>query len=135
MAPHLMEDPSFSPGFRFSVLDGIVLTIGTVATIGFAMINFWIGIAIGFVVLHFFLFCNILRMSRSLELLWAGIFTVLAILTMAELIIWPLAFTLSVLVTLFVAMIEARRPSYHGVAWRTLNPNLPEWWQAHTSGT
>ena len=129
-----MDDPAFSPGFRFSILDGVILAIGAAATIGFAMIDPWIGIAIAFVVLHFFLFCNILRMSRPLELVWAAIFAVLAVLATAELIGWPAAFGLSLLTTLLVAVVEVRRPSYHGVVWKSVNPHLPEWWQARTSG-
>lgn len=125
-----MDDPAFSPGFRFWPLDGCVLCIGTAATIGFAVIHFWIGIATGFVVLHFFLFCHILRMSRPLELLWSAIFAVRAGIAIVELVTWPIAFGLSLLVTLLVALAQARRPSYHGVAWKTLNPKLPEWWQA-----
>lgn len=125
-----MESPAFSPGFRFSVLDGFILTVGAAATIGFVMTNPWIGSAIGFVVLHFFLFCNILRMSRPLELIWAAVFTTLAVLAAAEVISWPLVFGVSLMVTLLVAIVELRRPSYHGVAWKTINPRLPDWWKA-----
>ena len=128
-----MDDPAFSPGFRFSVLDGIVLAIGAVATIGVVMIDLWIGIAIAFVVLHFFFFCNILRMSRTLELIWAAIFAVSAVLATVVVVAWPVAFGVSLLATLLVAVVELRRPSYHGVAWARVNPRLPEWWKAQNS--
>ena len=129
-----MPNPAFTPGFRFSTLDAVVLVVGTVATIGFALADLRIGIAIAFVVLHFFLFCNILRMSRPLELLWAAIFAVLAVFATAELIIWPIAFGCSLLTTVIVATLEMKRPSYHGVAWKTINPQLQQWWQSRTTG-
>lgn len=125
-----MDDPAFSPGFRFSALDAVVLLIGAVATAGVASISGWIGAGIGFVVLHFFLFCNVLRMSRPLELVWAGVFATAAASTAADVIAWPAAFGLALLTTVVVATIEIRRPDYHGVGWRKLNPQLPAWWQS-----
>lgn len=129
-----MDDPTFTPGFRFSTLDAIVLVLGAAAAVAFALVDLWIGVAIAFVVLHFFLFCNILRMSRPLELLWATVFVVLAVLATAKAIIWPIAFGVSLLTTIIAAIAEMRRPSYHGVAWNRVNPQLPNWWQARTSG-
>jgi hypothetical protein len=102
------------------------------ATVGIAFIDFWIGFAVGFVVAHFFLFCNLVRLSRSLELIWAGIFTALCILASVDLLTWRLTFTISGGLTVVVVVIEARRPSYHGVGWRILNPRLPEWWRSRT---
>ena len=95
----------------------------------------WFGFAIAFVVLHFFLFCNVLRMSRPLELIWAGIFAGLAIATISfGLLSWPAVFATSGGVTVMVAVMEALRPSYHGVCWQKLNPRLPEWWQSTATG-
>ena len=98
-------------------------------------IDRWFGIAIAFVVLHFFLFCNVLRMSRPLELIWAGIFAALAVATVSQnLLSWPVVFAVSSVVTVIVAFIETRRPSYHGVGWQKLNPRLPEWWESAAAG-
>jgi len=33
-------------------------------------------------------------------------------------------------VTAMLTLIQTRQPSYHGVFWRQLNPNLPQWWEA-----
>lgn len=63
-----MPSETFAPGFRFSMLDAFVLIIGTIAAVASAMVVWSWGFVIGFVVCHFFLFCNIVRMSRPLEL-------------------------------------------------------------------
>jgi hypothetical protein len=130
-----MDERKFQPGFRLSALDVVVLVIGGIAS-GYAMtVDRWFGIAIAFVVLHFFLFCNVLRMSRPLELIWAGIFAALAVATISQnLLSWPVVFAVSSVVTVIVAFIEMRRPSYHGVGWQKLNPRLPEWWQSAAVG-
>src|SRR5262249_2513053 len=74
----LVAERTFQPGFRLSALDVIVLIIGGIASAYVMTRDWWFGIAIAFVVLHFFLFCNVLRMSRPLELIWAGIFAAMA---------------------------------------------------------
>src|SRR5687768_7082849 len=126
-----MAELRFQPGFRLSALDVVVLVVGGVASAYAMTVDRWFGIAIAFVVLHFFLFCNVLRMSRRLELIWAGIFAALAIAAISfDLLSWPAVFAISGAVTVIVAVIEARRPSYHGVGWQRVNPRLPEWWQS-----
>lgn len=127
----LMAERKFQPGFRLSAIDVVVLVVGGVASAYAVRIDRWFGIAIAFVVLHFFLFCNVLRMSRPLELIWAGIFAALAIATISfALLSWAAVFAISGAVTVIVAVIEARRPSYHGVGWQKVNPCLPEWWRS-----
>ena len=70
-------------------------------------------------------------MSRRLELTWAAVFVGLAVATISlNLLPWPAVFAASLAVTVMLAVIEVRRPSYHGVGWRKLNPRLPEWWMA-----
>jgi hypothetical protein len=131
----VMRERTFRPGFRLSPLDVVVLIAGGVASGYAAGVDRWFGIAIAFVVLHFFLFCNVLRMSRPLELIWAGTFAALAIAAIVlSLLSWPLVLAMAAAVTVVVAVVEARRPSYHGVGWRTLNPRLPEWWRSAAEG-
>jgi len=130
-----MAERKFQPGFRLSTLDVIVLVVGAVASAYSMTVDRWFGVAIAFVVLHFFLFCNVLRMSRVLELIWAGIFAALAIASISfDLLSWATVFAISSAVTVIVAVVEARRPSYHGVGWQKLNPRLPEWWATETVG-
>src|SRR3954462_7610093 len=106
-----MPERNFQPGFRLSALDIIVLVAAGLAFAYAMTVDRWFGIAIAFVVLHFFLFCNVLRMSRPFELIWAGIFAALAIATISfNLLSWPAVFATSGAVTVIVAVIEARRP-------------------------
>lgn len=126
----------FAPGFRLSALDAIVIVTGVVAALALAAIEPWWGFAVGFVVAHFFLFCNVVRMARPLELAWAGTFLALAAATMAlDVPGWPVTTLVSLAVTLAVVVIQMRRPSYHGVGWRRINPGLRAWWDASNAAS
>jgi hypothetical protein len=78
-----MKQGAFAPGFRLSVVDVFVLVGGTTAAIVLSMYEWWWGFVSAFVLAHFFLFCNVVRMARVLELVWAGVFVVLAGATVA----------------------------------------------------
>lgn len=126
--------PAFRPGFRFSRLDAVVLLVATIAAGALAPFAGWLSVAILFVVGHFFLFCNVLRMSRPLELIWAGLFCALAIPAIfIEIPAWPIVFLATLGATIVVGLIQIRLRSYHGVAWQTFNPDLPHWWQSRHS--
>ena len=128
-----MPQRTFAPGPRMSKLDGVVLILGAISTFALASVNGWIALAVAFVVAHFFLFCNVLRMSRRLELIWAAAFVALAIAAMIYGVLrWPIVFAISAAVTLFVTILEIRSPGYHGIAWQSLNPRLPEWWNTNS---
>ncbi len=99
----------FRPGFRLSEIDVGVLMLGVLASGLLARFDESFAVALLFTLAHFFLFCNVLRMSRSLELVWALLFVLLAASTI-------------------LAVVQVLRSSYHGVFWRQLNPNLPQWW-------
>jgi hypothetical protein len=111
----------FQPGFRWSVTDVAVVAVGLCAALERSELGLWIAVAIG----HFFLFCNVLRLARALELAWAAVFVLAAVAL-------PLAPALGAIgvASLAVAMIAIRRPSYHGVLWQRINPELPQWWRA-----
>ncbi len=116
------------------MLDIIVLVLGSVAAISFGIYVPWLGAVVGFVIGHFFLFCNIVRMARSSELTWAAIFLTVSTLTVvANFPGWFVSFLLSFLATFILVAVELRKPSYHGVFWRYFNPDLPYWWSAQAS--
>jgi hypothetical protein len=123
--------PRFAPGFRISTLDIIVLIIGGIAAIALGLRVWWWGYVVAMVVGHFFLFCNVFRISRMLELAWAVAFVGLAGGTVvAE---WPgwIATTIAALfVTTSLIVVDMCKPSYHGVWWERINPNLKAWWEA-----
>ena len=131
-----MTTHTFAPGFRLSAVDVVVLIAGTIASIALATMTWWWGLAVGFVLGHFFLFCNVFRMARPLELAWAAVFVVLAGGTIThETPGWMATFGISVITTICVIAIELRKPSYHGIGWQRINPNLPQWWDAHVAQT
>ena len=89
---------------------------------------------VGFVCLHFFLFCNVCRIKRIAELIWAGLFILLTVLSaLFDLIPWNMVIGMMLAGTLIVLLIEIRRPSYHGILWKQLNPHLAIWWSTYVS--
>ena len=129
-----MQSSEFAPGFRFSILDAAILAFGGIAAIGCSTLDWWWGLVIAFVLGHFFLFCNIVRLARRLELTWAAAFLLLAAPTaLTDKPGWLLTVALSLVVTLLVVAVEMRKPSYHGVGWQRINPDLPGWWESQAS--
>jgi len=126
-----MNVPSvFLPGFRISVLDVVVLVIGILSSIWIAEFEVLFGFAIAFIILHFFLFCNVFRMARLLELVWAGFFVALAAVTiLTSVLTWYVTISVSLAITCILVAIQIRKPSYHGIFWRQLNPGLPQWYE------
>jgi len=124
----------FAPGFQLSVLDVIILAVGLTAAFALATAVWWCGFVVGFVLGHFFLFCNVVRMARSLELAWAAVFVVLAVATVALGIPgWQVTVSVSLFTTVVVIVVQIRKPSYHGLGWRWINPELPNWWESRVS--
>ena len=126
-----MPKPQFQPGFRISAVDAIVLIVGTVATIALWQTIWWLAFIVAFVVGHFFVFCNVFRVARPLELAWAAVFIASMYPTIAFGVPgWPASIAISLTMTVAVIAIEMRKPSYHGVLWKRVNPGLPQWWGA-----
>lgn len=124
----------FKPGFRIDAIDAMVLIAGALGAAFAAQAEWWMGALIAFAVGHFFLFCNVFRMPRPLELTWAALFVALAASTIATgRPGWPIAFGGSLVVTVAVIALQMRRPSYHGVAWQRINPQLRDWWEGQAT--
>ena len=102
-----------------------VLVFGAVGSIVFGSLVWWIGFVIAFVIAHFFLFCNVFRLSRPLELVWSAVFVMLAAGTVAtEFPGWPIMVVGTLATTVVVVALEMRKPSYHGPGWKRINPRL-----------
>jgi len=126
-----MPSGQFQPGFRCLRLDLVILLAGAAAA-GAALVWLepWVGFVVAFVVGHFFLFCNAFRIARVLELVWAALFVVLAAGTISVGFPgWPITAGLSLAAPVVVVILEMRKPSYHGVFWQQINPDLREWWE------
>ncbi len=131
-----MSASAFSPGFRCSAIDIVVLLAGAIGCGAMIPIDGRIAFIIGFTVAHFFLFCNVFRMARPLELAWAAVFVTLCYASFQwGRPPWPSTAGMSFVVTCLIIQLEIRKPSYHGIGWRTINPRLPEWWERQTSAT
>ena len=131
-----MPSRIFDPGFRIDRIDVLVLVAGAFATVVLAGVEWWMGLVVGFAVGHFFLFCNVFRVGKPLELAWSAIFVVLSAGTIAAgQPGWPVTIAVTVAATLIVIVAQMRMPSYHGIAWQRLNPNLRAWWEAQSATT
>lgn len=130
-----MTTPLFKPGFRIDVIDTLVLIAGAAGTLWLAQVEWWMGLIVGFAVGHFFLFCNVFRVAKPLELTWSAIFVALA----ASTIVtgqpgWTVTVGVTLATTLIVIVAQVRKPSYHGIAWQRFNPGLLQWWEAQNAG-
>lgn len=137
-----MDSPStalkddFQPGFRLSARDVVVILLGVAAALYLSTMEFWWGFIVAFVVAHFFLFCNVVRMARPLELTWAAVFLALASATLlTEAPGWAITSGASLAVTVVVVVLQVRKPSYHGLGWQRINPGLRAWWEASKAGS
>jgi hypothetical protein len=121
---------SFQPGMRFSGGDvGTFILAGAFAWWAIGRNGVWLAWVTAFVVGNFFLFCNVFRVARSLELVWTIVFVLLAGARLQKDVFeWSTIYMLSGALTIALIVVEMRKPSYHGMGWRTLNPGLREWW-------
>jgi len=117
----------FHPGFRCSVTDVAIVTAGACALVEVPQLGMWIALAVG----HFFLFCNVLRLARALELAWAAVFVLGAAAVRGGVAFAPVLTAIAA-TSLAVTIIAIAQRSYHGVLWRWINPKLPQWWQSRT---
>jgi hypothetical protein len=115
-------------GLRFSKLDGVVLVLATVITVATWSTTVGWSALVLFVVLHFFLFCNVFRIRRTPELVWAAIF-------ITNCIFWVLVDRPNAMfiaasqlpATLAVICNELLSPYYHGIFARRINPRLDDY--------
>jgi hypothetical protein len=111
------DGPRWSrPGFRFSRSDAFVLVAGAALTFAlwptlgsYALL---VPVALG----HFFLFCNVFRVRRGVELLWAGVFLAnFAAWGLLGRFSWARVLLTQLPVTLAILVVEVRHPRYHGI--------------------
>ncbi len=126
----------FLPGFRISLVDILVLVAGTTGSALIGQENTDAAILVAMPVLHFFLFCNVFRIKRRKELIWAATFVVSA----AFFIVYQMfSAALLLIVNFLVAAVmiaqEMREPDYHGILWQSINPGLEQWWKNKIDST
>jgi hypothetical protein len=113
------------PGVRLSKRDLVVLLL--VAVVAYFL---WPIMELGtalllMVVGHFFLFCNVFRVPRKLELIWAAAF-VLNVLgwRLGGSSSWEGVLAVQTPLTLLFILLAMQRQDYHGLGWKWINPQL-----------
>lgn len=115
-------------GFRLSFTDMAVIGLTMIAIFEMARRGLPFGWILICVVGHFFLFCNVFRVRRSYELMWAVAFLV----NVAFWIVWQLSLEwlppllTQFPITMIVIGMEIRSPQYHGIFAEKWNPRLGE---------
>jgi len=110
-------------GFRFSCWDSIAIAVCLLATWGLWS---WIGIlAMVFpvVLFHFFLFCNVFRIPRNAELVWAAAFIAKFAFWQFKYIgdlSWLLVLWRQLPITIAVLLYGILRKDYHGIGYSLL---------------
>lgn len=121
----------FAPGFRFSWTDAAALMVGALLVCWLARLAGELALLAAFVIGHFFLFCNVFRIGRKPELVWAGAFVILAGLSIGlEWLDLRAALGLALGLSTLLILREMCLPRYHGIFWQRMNPRLPEWWDS-----
>jgi hypothetical protein len=113
-----------------NMLDLMFLVLGAnAAHCAFTLRSLQVAIP-AYVIFTFFLYCNVFRIRRTPELIWATAFTLIALANYHFIqTSWLVIFAGGSALTIFLVIMEMRHPSYHGVFWRSVNPQLPTWWE------
>lgn len=129
-----MISPNKFYGCRFSPVDACAIIIFGVLSFVLWTSEFPLWWVVPAVVSHFFLFCNVFRVRRCLEIIWAVIFLLnVTAWFLAGRDDWlpPLLSQLPVTVA-FIAW-EIRSPAYHGIFAERLNPRLDQYLATRTA--
>ena len=71
------SDLKFKPGFRLSILDILVLVVSFFGAFKVYELSAYMAFIILFVIGHFFIFCNVIRINWKSEIIWATFFVLL----------------------------------------------------------
>jgi hypothetical protein len=117
-------------GFRFFAIDAVVIGVLAATAMALRQIEnplWWLVILVAG---HFFLFCNIIRIRRRFELIWAGLFiaNIGVWLWFGELG-WIGVLCVQLPITVCLVFLELRSARYHGVLARRTNPRLNDYLQ------
>ena len=115
-------------GFRFSLTDAVAIAVFLSVAAGLRRLGSPLGGLLCIAAGHFFLFCNVFRIVRRLELIWAGLFLANAgAWAWFDRLDWPGVLLCQLPVTVALVAAGMRAPGYHGVFARRLNPRLEDY--------
>ncbi len=115
-------------GFRFSVMDAVALIVFGAAAGGL----YRLGSSLPWLVLiaagHFFLFCNVFRVVRRRELLWAALYILnVGFWLLLGRLDWFNILACQLPVSAGVIAWEIKAARYHGICADRLNPALNDY--------
>lgn len=116
-------------GMRFSRMDAVAIFAMAIAAVALWPAVGGLALVGPFALGHFFLFCNVFRVRRRLEIGWAAAFVANCAMwvTFAEGWSWAAVFAVQLPITIAVIASEIRSPRYHGVRANRWNPRLHEY--------
>ena len=130
------QNKEFKPGFRINLRDIIFIILGLILAYYCHYSFMDLTIIILSSICHFFMFCNVFRISRIPELIWASLFILLSYLTInTDLLKWTVSIPTAFLIAGILIFLETNKESYHGILWRKFNPNLQKWWNQNNENT
>lgn len=108
-------------GFRFSAMDLAIMLTGVVATCACWTIVGPYALLIPFVLLHFFLFCNVFRVGGERSLIWVGTFLLNVFFSLPP---RPLTIPIAIQLMITIALVAhcVCGKNYHGFACSVINP-------------
>jgi MFS superfamily sulfate permease-like transporter len=109
-------------GMRFSWQDSMVFAITALITWFFW--EKWSTLIFTFIVVlaHFFLFCNVFRIHRQYELIWASFFVVnYSCWVLSNHFSWLGILLTQLPITVILILLGIRHPTYHGIFARICN--------------
>lgn len=113
-------------GFRLSAIDLLAIAICALGTIVALPILGEIAWLFPITLGHFFLFCNVFRIRREFELLWAGVFVVnVASWALAGRFDWLNVLAVQTPLTATLIITECLNPRYHGVFCKHVADSSP----------
>jgi hypothetical protein len=115
-------------GFRFSLTDAFALVLFGAAAVGLQRLGSSLWWLVLVVAIHFFLFCNVFRLVRRRELLWAGLFVLnVGFWLLLDHLDWFNVLAVQLPASVGVIAWELKAPRYHGIFADRLNPRLDEY--------
>jgi hypothetical protein len=126
-----MPNPALKPrtaGLRFSVLDAAVLLVFGLSAVGLATLGSELWWLLLIVAGHFFLFCNVFRVRRRFELIWAAVLLLNAGTWLwLDRLTWLAVLACQLPITAVLIVAEMRMARYHGILARRLNRRLDDY--------
>ncbi|MBI5818171.1 MAG: hypothetical protein HZA88_04225 [Verrucomicrobia bacterium] len=110
-------------GFRFSTTDAVAIGVFTCAAVVLWRLDSPLWWMLVITAGHFFLFCNVFRIDRRHELIWAALFIVnVGVWVWFDHLSWAGVLFCQLPVTAGLVVANMRAPGYHGVFADRLNP-------------